>query len=313
MRALIFLIVALTSVQLVMTRAPQDDAPTRATNVAIENNAQPAATHQVRHPLWVIESGKNRIYLLGSIHVLRDQDYPLPDAFRRAYEDAEHLVMELDFTDLDPLATLATTRRLAMLPETETLRSIIGEAHFLRAQDAARSAGIDLEQFARVDPWYAAMTITQLQLKRLGYKAENGIELHFASLAKRDDKKGSGLETLDEQLGILDALPTESQTRFLLESLADTDELRAEGERMIAAWKAGDSKRLYDLFAEDLAKNPELREALLVERNRRWLPRIIELTAKSDDYLVIVGALHLVGEDGVIELLRERGLSVRQL
>ncbi len=280
-------------------------------DVAISGQSE--AGSAPRHPVWLVESEHNRVYLLGSIHVLRDKDYPLPEVFQQAYDDAEHLMMELDFTDLDPLATFATTRRLAMLPETETLRSVIGEEDYQRAMTAAQNANIDLDQFARVDPWYAAMTITQLQLGRLGFKAENGIELYFSSMAKRDNKEGSGLETIDEQLGILDALPTESQTRFLLESLVDTDDLSAEGERMISAWKSGDAERLHRLFADDLEGNPELHEALLVKRNLAWIPRIVETTKQTDDYLIIVGALHLVGEDGVIELLRERGLKVRQL
>ncbi len=266
-----------------------------------------------RNPVWIVESAGNRIYLLGSIHVLRDEDYPLPDVFQLAYDDAEHLVMELDFTDLDPLATFATTRRLAMLPESESLRSVMGEKDYERALVAAKHAKIDLEQFARVDPWYAAMTITQVQLGRLGFKAENGIELYFANMAKRDNKDGSGLETIDEQLSILDELPAESQNRFLLESLVETEELSVEGERMIEAWKSGDADRLHRLFADDLESNPELHKALLVDRNLAWIPRILELTEETDDYLIIVGALHLVGDHGIVRLLRQRGVTVRQL
>ncbi len=305
-----------------MSRSPSAELPRDASAAEIGNPAatrahatsnSPSHDNSAKHPVWIIESASNRTYLLGSIHVLRDEDYPLPEVFQHAYNDAEHLVMELDFTDLDTLATLATTRRLAMLPPSESLSSVMGPSNYLKATKAANQINVDLEQFARVDPWYAAMTITQLQLGRLGFKAENGIELHFARQAKRDAKSGSGLETIEEQLGILDALPTASQTKFLLESLVDANELKIEGERMIAAWKSGDSERLYELFAEDLKDNPDLYSALLVERNLAWLPRIVEFTEKTDDYLVIVGALHLVGQDGVIELLRQQGVSVRQL
>lgn len=266
-----------------------------------------------KHPLWVIESDTNRTYILGSIHVLRDQDYPLPAVFQQAYNDADHVIMELDFTALDPITTLATTRRLAMLPDDKSLRSVMGAKRYAQARDAAQSIDVNLEQFARVDPWYAAMTITQMQLSRLGYKAENGIELHFAQMVKRDEKTGSGLETIEQQLGILDRLPTDSQISFLLESLVDEEELKVEGERMIQAWKSGNSQQLYELFAQDLEGNPALQLALLDERNQAWLPRIEDLTDDDEDYLVIVGALHLVGKQGVIELLRDRGFKVRQL
>lgn len=303
-------------------RVPAEPAPTASastTAAVVTTTEAPGVgpsksdTGVGKHPIWVIESAHNRTYLLGSIHVLRDQDYPLPEAFQAAYEDAEHLVMELDFTDLDPVTTFSATRRLAMLPETESLRSVMGEENYALAEKAATDINVNLEQFARVDPWYAAMTITQLQLAKLGYKAENGIEVHFAAKAKLDQKSGSGLETIEEQLGILDGLPTDSQTRFLLESLVDPDELKIEGDRMISAWKSGNIQQLHELFAEDLESNPALQKALLDERNKAWLPSIINLTKERDDYLVIVGALHLVGDRGVIEMLRDRGFKVEQL
>ncbi len=312
--ALIVVVAAAVLMATAMSRSPSAELPrTTAPKNPEALLSEATAQKPPRHPVWIIESESNRTYLLGSIHVLRDEDYPLPEAFQRAYDDAEHLVMELDFTDLDALATFATTRRLAMLPESESLSSVMGVRDYAKATAAADKINVDLEQFARVDPWYAAMTITQLQLGRLGFKAENGIELHFAQQAKRDDKSGSGLETLEEQLGILDALPSESQSKFLLESLVDVSELKIEGERMIEAWKSGDSERLHQLFAEDLEDNPELHKALLIERNLAWLPYIEKLTKKSDDYLVIVGALHLVGQSGVVELLRKQGYNVRQL
>ncbi|MFK8031651.1 MAG: TraB/GumN family protein [Gammaproteobacteria bacterium] len=301
--------VALAASLLVMSATPNAEPVNAVTTTA--SAAQQDS--QAKNPVWVIESESNRTYLLGSIHVLRDQDYPLPKAFQAAYDDAEQLVMELDFTDLDAVSTFSTTRRLAMLPSSESLRSVMGEANYSLADTAAKEIGVDLEQFARVDPWYAAMTITQLQLGRLGFKAENGIELHFAKQAKRDAKSGSGLETIEEQLGILDALPIESQSQFLLESLVDMAELKEEGEHMIKAWKSGNAEQLHELFAEDLENNPDLHDALLIKRNMAWLPRIIDMTSQKDDYLVVVGALHLVGNEGVVELLRERGYTVRQL
>ncbi|MEM7083555.1 MAG: TraB/GumN family protein [Pseudomonadota bacterium] len=273
---------------------------------------RPSAT-ALRHPLWVIESAQNRTYLLGSIHVLRDEDYPLPHAFQKAYDDAEHLVMELDFSSFDAMTVMATTRQLAMLPENQTLRDAMGDKNYALAEQKARAINVDLTQFDRVEPWYAALTITQVQLGKLGFKAENGVEFYFERQAKDDDKTGSGLETFEQQLGILDALPIDAQNQFLLEALVPSDELIAEGDRMIDAWKTGQADKLFDLFEEDLKNNPALREALLVKRNREWLPKIMALTERDDNVLVIVGALHLVGDDGVIAMLREQGLTVRQL
>ncbi|NNF17580.1 MAG: TraB/GumN family protein [Gammaproteobacteria bacterium] len=268
---------------------------------------------QSRHSLWVVESATNRTYLMGSVHVLRERDYPLPEVFYSAYDDAEELVMEVDLTTIDPIATLAMSREIAMLAEGATLASVIGKEAFDRASELAAKNNINLDLYKYVEPWYAAMTISQIQLQRLGFKVDKGIEFHFMTRARQDNKPTSGLETIANQFQILDQLPRESQIGFFLESLNDREKLLDEGEKMLTAWKTGDAEQLEALFSDDLNNNPHLRRTLLLERNMKWLPKIIALTGQKDDYLVIVGALHLVGKDGIIHMLRERGLVVRQL
>lgn len=266
-----------------------------------------------RHALWVIESDTNRTYLLGSVHVLRDTDYPLPEVFYQAYEDAERIVMELDFNAIDPVTTYAKTREAAMLPAGTTLKDIVGKKNYRKALKRASASEINLSMFERVEPWFAAMTISQVQLQRLGFSAEKGIEQHFLQKARQDNKPGIGLETMEQQFGFLDNLSVQAQTKLLMDALTTEAELLAEGDNMMGAWKTGNADQLNAFFADDFENNPELREVLLLQRNHRWLPKIIGFTQSSDDYLVIVGALHLVGPNGVLQMMRDQGFNVQQL
>ena len=234
-----------------------------------------------KHSLWVMESDTNRTYLLGSIHVLRERDYPLPQVIYDAYEDAEQLVMEIDLSRLDPLHALALSRQVAMLPEADTLATVVGAENFARALLLAKKNQINLQMFERVEPWFAAMTISQMQMQRLGFSADKGIELHFLKLALQDEKPQAGLETIEQQLGILDQLPMDEQIRFFLDSLTETQTLLEEGEHMLRAWKTGDSAKLEAMFADELKSSPQLRQALLVDRNQRWLPKIAALSLKQ--------------------------------
>ena len=120
------------------------------------------------------------------------------------------------------------------------------------------------------------------------------------------------LETVEEQLGFFAKLPTEQQRQFLRATLKDLDTEGSDAAVMVRAWQRGDSAELERLLRKESGDTPELFRMLTTDRNRRWLPRIVALLSESQDYLVIVGALHLVGSDGLIELLRRQGYSVVQ-
>lgn len=274
-----------------------------------------AATDQdsTSHPIWLIESAQNRVYLMGSVHVLRESDYPLPQIFQHAYDDAENLVMELGIDDIGDISNFAYMRRIAMLPDEQTLADYLGQDLYDNLSKDLAEQNIKLAMFDKVEPWYAAMTITQILMQRLGYKATHGIEMHFVTQALADQKPAQGLETAIQQFDMLDGLSKDTQLKFLEASVLSIEELATDGENLISAWKVGDIAKLEAMFADDMDDTPELEQALLTERNQRWLPKIEALTKASENSLVIVGALHLVGDQGVIELLRKRGFTVTQL
>lgn len=267
-----------------------------------------------RHILWSVQGRHNTVYLLGSVHVLRPEDARLPEAVQHAYADAEQLVMEVDLDDPlegDPTGMLAEMRRAALLPEGQTLRAVLGD-DYPAAQERARASGLDLALVDRFAPWFAATTLLQLELAKRGYSAEFGIEQTLASRAEQDGKPILGLETATQQFGMLAGLPLPMQKRFLLMTLDESSRLDEEIGQLVGLWQAGDAEGLARLLSEEFADFPDLYRTLTVDRNRAWVERLADLLDDRDDYLVVVGALHLVGRESVVDLLEQRGWHVAQ-
>lgn len=263
-------------------------------------------------PLFEVAGQHNRVWILGSIHLLRDSDLPLPAEFDRVYEQAEALVMELDLAAVDPLTMLATTRHYAIDPDGRSLAQLLGPQAYATAKQRAEAVELPLAMVDQVEPWFATITLTQVMLQRLGFRVEHGLESIYLARAQADGKAMSGLETLAEQFAILDGLTPDLQKRFLLDSLADLGELEAQFEPLVAAWKSGDMEELEALTNVSL-DDSALQAALVTRRNRRWADALEPLLANKDDYLVIVGAGHLGGRDGLVALLQKAGFDVQQL
>lgn len=264
-------------------------------------------------PLWELERDGNRIHLLGSVHFLRASDYPLPDSIMAAFDAADIVVFEIDLSRLDPLTTQATLQRIAVDQRGQDLEDHLGARNFRNAQALAADIDIDLSSLRPYEPWFAALQITQLRMGQLGFDGTWGIETQFTLKAAMEGKEISGLETLEDQFDALDSLPAAAQSEFLMQTLEDAAEIEDGLDRIISAWRAGDTATLEEELLAGLADQPELYERILIDRNRNWSRQIIEMTRSRKNHLVVVGALHLVGDDSVIRMLEKAGYEARQL
>jgi len=271
--------------------------------------AQPATAQ--KHSLWSVNGKSNTIYLLGSVHFLSPKE-KLPQAMEAAYQDAEALVMEIDMDDLDPMEAQKVALELGMLPEGSTLEMELGAELHGEVVTKAKELGIDPAMLTRFRPWFAALTLVQLHLIKMGLDPNSGVEQRLTARAGTDGKPIQGLESLREQFGMLAGLPAEQQREFLLYSVEDSERATKEIDRMLTAWRAGDVAALDKLLAEGMEQYPKLYRPLTVDRNRKWISSIENLLDDQDDYLIVVGTLHLVGDDSVIELLEAKGHQVKQ-
>jgi uncharacterized protein YbaP (TraB family) len=153
----------------------------------------------------------------------------------------------------------------------------------------------------------------QVQLMKMGLDPESGVERRLTARAASDGKPIQGLETAREQLEIMARLPEKQQREFLLYSVEDAERMASEVDKLVAAWRRGDATGMAKLLQEGFDEYPDLYRPLTVDRNRKWIPQIERLLEGRDDYLVVVGALHLVGTDSVIDLLERKGYKVKQL
>lgn len=263
--------------------------------------------------VWRIEGTENNVYLLGSIHLLREQDHPLPTTFETAYRDADMLVMELDMDDLDPLKAQQIMLTRGLATDGRNLRSIMGDADYAEAQKRIRALELELPFLDGMEPWFAALTLLNLQFLRLGLDPNQGVEAWFTHKAAADGKEIIGLETLDEQLELFDSMPDNTQSDFLLLSLRDAENMDGDLRRLVSAWKRGDTNALERELLGDFRSIPTAYQKLVVERNRAWSGVVSKFTASDRDYLVIVGALHLVGPDSLVSMLERHGYEVSRV
>jgi uncharacterized protein YbaP (TraB family) len=207
----------------------------------------------------------------------------------------------------------AVTNQLGMLADDRTLKDLMGETLYDEAAAMAASVDIPFDMLDKTEPWFAAITIEQMALMRIGFNPLYGIEMHMAMKASQDGKPISGLETVEQQLAFLDGLSPDAQNELLMQTLSESGNIESIMDELIRAWREGDVEYLEETMLSDMQDYAEIYEAIVVRRNQDWVDSIAELLDDEDDYLVIVGALHLVGEDGVPALLSARGIRARQM
>jgi hypothetical protein len=274
--------------------------------------AAAARADDAHHIFWEVKGRHNTVYLLGSVHMLKAADSALPPEALRAYAASKVLVMELDLNAAGAESLLESGADLTTLPQGQTLAAVLGPQLYAQLLARARPMGLEADVIEHFQPWFAALMLQQMQLAQSGFDAAAGVDEQFALLAQADHKPIIGLETMDQQLGLFSHLSLEQQRQFLRSTLEDSANAESETDAVVRAWKRGDTVKLEQLLREGTQDSPELYRLLTTDRNRRWLPKIVALLNGDDDCLVIVGALHLIGHDGVIDLLQHQGFSPLQ-
>jgi uncharacterized protein YbaP (TraB family) len=264
---------------------------------------------QAASPAWAIRGAHNTVYLAGSIHLLPGADAALPPAFARAYADSARLVMEIDLGKLDPTEAVGTLLQHGGLPDSTSLREVVGALRYARASAAAAALDLPAASMDHEAPWMVALQLTELEYARLGFDPEQGVEQQLLRRALADHKTTGGLESLADEMGVFEALTPAAQLRFLDMVLDDLNDTGDETRAVLAAWRRGDAARLATLLAGEYHSFPVLYDALVMDRNRHWLPQIERLLQGEENCLVVVGALHLVGKGGLLELLRREGIA----
>lgn len=276
-------------------------------------SAAATAADSGKHFLWRVSKGSAVIYVAGSIHVLRKSDYPLPEVMESAFKASAGLVEEIDLARFDPESAQLQMMQIGAYPKGQSLKTDLAPDLYSRVAALAKQQNVDMAMLDPMRPWLASIVLLDNQLVRKGFDAGTGVDMHFADEAETDHKPVVGLETAAFQLGMLARLPDKAQQAMLVQSLSDAGNTDQQMEAMMDAWRRGDTALLAKEQQQEFGPYPDIYQAILVQRNRSWIPKLEKLAGSGKQYFVVVGALHLVGPDGVLSSLERDGYKIEQL
>ncbi len=268
-----------------------------------------------KHFLWKVRAKAATVYLFGSVHVAQPDIYPLPKVIEESFDKAAVLAVEADPGQAADMNLQQQMLLVATYRGPDTLRQHLSPKTWELAGREMEKLGLPIEQFSKFKPWFLAMTIEILEFGRLGYNPANGLDIYFAGKA-RGNKRIVELESFDYQMKLLDGFSDREQELFLLYTLKDMDGLDRGINELMQAWRTGDAKTMEALVTKTLHDAPETRpiyDKLFYTRNREMAAKVEQLLRSRETAFVVVGAAHLVGKDGVVELLRQKGFAVDQM
>ena len=280
------------------------------TSVSVQTNHLWA---QEKNFLWKASGDKNTVYILGSIHLLKRESAALKPIVQEVFSKSKRLVLEIDLVSEGPAKFQQLLMQKGIDPEGKQLEQQLSQETYALTAKRASDLGVDLKILAPFKPWVVALTMVVMQLQKLGYDPNLGIDHQLARRAKQADKPVDGLETAEFQIDIFSRLTASEQDMFLRQSLLEMDQLEKSVDDLVAVWNSGDVARGEQLFLESMRAYPELKAKLIDERNRSWIGQIEQFLKQDDNILVVVGSAHLVGKGGVIEILKARGYDLEQM
>ena len=264
-------------------------------------------------PVWKVTKADKQLFIGGTIHLLTQADYPLPAEFDKAYAQAAKVVLETDMQTLQSPEYQQKIMQGSMYADGRNLKTVLKPETFQVLEKYLRGRGVPVENLMKFKAGMAAMTITMIELQRLGLIG-TGVDEFFSLKAVSDHKKLGKLETVDQQLEFLFAMGEGQEDDVIAYTLRDIEELPNIMQLIKRAWRKGDIRTLKETtllpFKQDF---PDVYESLLVGRNKAWLPHIEAMLQTKEIELILVGALHLIGEDGVLNQLAKRGYKIQQL
>jgi uncharacterized protein len=274
----------------------------------------PARAGQENHVfLWSVKGVKGMVYLLGSIHVLKPDAYPLDKRITDAYTGSRRVMFEADPREMGAKEVRKALLEQGTYRDKTLLKDHVSPQTYGLLTAKLKTAGLPESRFDKYKPWLCAATLSGVELSRLGFDPKWGVDGHFFSLAQKEGKELVFLETALSQIKLLSKTLSGRQEDLLKQSLKELEVIGKKSSEIRTAWKRGDVQKMEALTSLSLREFPEVKEALFTGRNALWVPKIEDLMNKEGDSLVIVGAGHLVGEGGILDLLQKKGYLLTQL
>ena len=263
--------------------------------------------------VWEISNGETRLYLGGTIHALRQSDYPLPEEFDHAYAAADEIYFEVDINEALNPASQAAFLQNSSYSDGRSLNTVLNEEVYADFYRLAGRYGIPAGALDNLKPGPATTAVLFLELGNIGFGPQ-GVEMHFLEQANRDGLRQEALETVEFQTSLLAGLGEGNEDAVVADFLEQIEKIEDYMSEAVSAWREGDVGRIDEFLLADMADRfPDDYRAMFTERNRNWLPQIMAMLEDADLEFVLVGVGHMPREDGLLQLLRQEGATVRPL
>jgi uncharacterized protein YbaP (TraB family) len=260
--------------------------------------------------IWQVSNGKNTVYLGGTFHMLKPSDYPLPKEFLDIYKKVEWLVFETDIIQLETEEFQQKFIKAMRLPNGQILIDQLSPKAYAGLIRYAAKNDIDTGPLQHFRPQMIALIINLKELKKFGLTAE-GVDHFIGDKALADEKTITELESTDEQIHYIATMGEGNESALILQTLDDIKDFSNDLTIMKDAWRSGNNKVLLETGIKPMMESyPTVYQSLLVDRNNNWLPKIERLIEQPEEKFILVGALHLIGEDGLLQQLKKRGYQV---
>jgi uncharacterized protein YbaP (TraB family) len=273
------------------------------------------ATQSTSGPaIWKIsnDKAKGQVYLFGSVHMLKKDVVWFTPKIENAFKSANDLTIETNINPAGVDEIKAFIQREAVYPAGDSLKNHIAPALFEETAALGQKAGIPPAALERLKPWYAATLLSLTFIQADGYSAQSGVEVTLQAAANAKSMPVAGLETISQQMQTLSGGTPKVQEAMLADAVRELKDMRKMMDDMNSAWISGDEAKLVKNLIEPMNDVPEAYQAIVVDRNRNWIPKIRALMDKPGVHFVVVGAAHLVGPDGVVKMLKGQGIKVER-
>ncbi len=263
---------------------------------------------------WEVKSKTATVYLLGSIHVANEGFYPMPDKIENAFANSDSLVVEADLDSANQSLIQQEMITMATYPYGETIKDHISYETLGLLKARFEEYGMNLAAMQIYKPWMVSMTIQMNEIAKAGFTADHGIDQYFMNRARREGKGIVELEGLIYQLKLFNSFSDSLQELSLIDALTNQTEVYKEIDRILDAWKAGDVGVLQEFFLKDMDE-PEMKplyEAVLYGRHPGMVEKLERFLKTDKTYFVVVGAGHMIGERGLVQMLKDKGYEVNR-
>lgn len=264
--------------------------------------------------VWKATKGDTTVYLGGSFHLLSASDHPLPPGYDQAFAQADEIYFETDLSVAGDPGFQMQMMQVLLLDDGQTLEKLLKPETYSALKSYLKERGLPLQQFARFTPTGVSLTLTVVELSKMGMVPELGVDQTYYARAQNENKPTGALETPEEQLAYLAGLGEDQADQLILSTLEQLDALDQQISTMKAAWLTGDMQAMDELGNEMMRDDfPAAYQALIVERNQNWMEDINQMLADDDTEMVLVGTLHMAGPDGLLARLKGLGFQLEQL